>query len=203
MDPLAHRVASRYLRARGSPDALLHQTEQSVHRGQEMLRAIVQQHGFWSNAIATGKDARDIDHAYGKLQTLMDGYAKEIRGAMASLDAYEHEMADPALSDHFAARYAASSHYGPLFQQLVTVMDELDEAVKKTDHAEELLKKLEHTVKADADFKESDPKGNKQYGFQQQIDQMREALKKFNSGAGDLGWSYDELNRWALQQGLK
>ncbi len=103
MDHLAYRVASRYLLARGTPDALLQHTEAAAHRSREILRTIAQQHGFWEKAIAESKPFAEVQRAHTKLMTFVSAYETEVSAAMASIEVYDEAMAhDQGMSDHFS-----------------------------------------------------------------------------------------------------
>ncbi len=88
MDPLATRVAARFVQALGSPDALLHKTEAAAHRSAEMLHAVAQQHKFWMSSVASGK-WDEVARAHGKLLTLLKTFEHETYEAMGNLEQYE------------------------------------------------------------------------------------------------------------------
>ena len=101
-DPIAMRVATRYLQAIGhSPEALLHDTESAMHRGQELLHAVTQQHGFLEKAIVGEEPFGQVEKLYRKIHPLVSAYEQEIQRAMASLDAWEHAQAEVGVAAGF------------------------------------------------------------------------------------------------------
>lgn len=90
MDPLAHRVASRYLQAISSPDALARKLETSAHRAGEMLHLLEQQYKFWMGSLPAG-NSRATGQAYDKMQTFIKTFQHEVNDAMAALEELEHE----------------------------------------------------------------------------------------------------------------
>lgn len=102
MDPLASRVASRFIAALGSHDRdhLLHQVEASVHRGTEMLHTLSQQHGFWSSSIGEGKPMHEIDKSWRKILTLLKVYEHEVTEAMGALEKVEEMEAHEGVIDY-------------------------------------------------------------------------------------------------------
>lgn len=91
-DPIAHRVASRYLQALGQqdPGVLTQKLEATVHRSEVLLQVATQQHKFWASAIGEGRPFHDVEHLFHKIGGFLKGYQHEITAAMAALDELEH-----------------------------------------------------------------------------------------------------------------
>lgn len=104
-------------------------------------------------------------------------------------------------------RTAASSHYGPLFHELVAEVDEVAEALKKADHMVSVLHRLEDVVQKDTEFLSSEAaKGG--YGLnaeapKQHIESMRRDVEAFRRAAKQLVETYDQMNASFLRLGLK
>jgi hypothetical protein len=90
-DPIALRVLARFRRqAISDPKALLDNVEDGMHRGKEMLHAVVQAHNFLEKAVVESAPFAHVVEAHRKIHPLIAAYEREVQGAMAGLDDYEH-----------------------------------------------------------------------------------------------------------------
>lgn len=125
----------------------------------------------------------------------------------------ERELAKAAqdFQVHINRRTAGTS-YDRQFQTIVKAVDDFGDANKVLQRdVSKALQDIKKQLSRDVFFHSEDltprpgamspgqGRGDRQYGFDQQVEYMEKALKEAEEAASSLDWAYDEFNRWALK----